>query len=81
MRSYLFVLMALLFVSSAALAQQTAFNQTQWATCQRKDPFDEYIYHAPLVTGITVDGHPADWGQFPLLEWAPINHWCESGKS
>ena len=33
---------------------------------KRKDPFDEYIYHAPQLTGIVCDGDPSDWP-----EWLP----------
>ena len=77
MRTYLLVVFSVLFVTSVAFPQQTEFNKTENTTCQRKDPFDEYIYHAPQLSGITVDGDPSDWDRYPLLEWAPINHFCE----
>ena len=70
------VVLALGLVTSAVLAQ-TAFNQTGSATCERKDPFDEYIYHTPFVNGMVVDGDLSDWARYGLLEWAPINHYCE----
>jgi hypothetical protein len=30
-----------------------------------------------MVSGITADGDPSDWDAYPLLEWAPIDHYCE----
>ena len=38
---------------------------------ERKDPFDEYIYHAPQLTGIVCDGNPSDWPE--LLPWEPLD--------
>lgn len=65
---------------AVALSPGPAFNRTRRATCQRKDPFDAYIYHAPRLEGIAVDGDPSDWDRYPLLEWAPIKHFCEGTR-
>lgn len=77
MRTCVLVVLSVLFTVSVAFSQQTAFNKTDNATCQRKDPFDEYIYHAPYLTGIVADGDPSDWDKYPLLEWTAVDHWCE----
>ena len=37
---------------------------------ERKDPFDEYIYHAPRLDGIVCDGEPSDWPGW--LRWEAI---------
>jgi len=39
---------------------------------ERKDPFDEYIYHAPRLDGIVCDGDPGDWPDW--LPWEGIDH-------
>ena len=77
MRAFVLIALSVLLIASVAFSQQTEFNKTDNATCQRKDPFDEYIYHAPYLTGIVADGDPSDWDKYPLLEWAAVDHWCE----
>ena len=72
-----YLLCAACFLSGASVARPQEFNRTDNTTCQRKDPFDPYIYHAPQLADIMVDGDPSDWEQYGLLEWARIDHWCE----
>jgi len=81
MRTFLLVALGVLFVCAVAYAREIgvgpAYNATETATCEIKDGFDEYIYHAPLVTDIVADGSPNDWDKYPMIEWAMIDHWCE----
>lgn len=78
MRVYALLLLSLLAGAQVAHSEWTFVNGTPAATCQRKDAFDPYVYHAPLVIGINVeDGSLNDWSPYPELEWAPINHFCE----
>jgi hypothetical protein len=67
MRTHLLVVLTVLAVSSAAFSGE------------RKDPFDEYIYHAPQLSGIVCDGDPSDWPQW--LPWEPIDHMWECDRN
>jgi len=46
---------------------------------ERKEPFDEYIYHAPQLDGIVCDGDPSDWPEW--LPWEAIDHQWECDRS
>lgn len=79
MRTFLLAVLGVLLLSTAAWALGSLecsdgpeYNDTANATCERKDPFDEYIYHAPLVTGINLEDNCsfADWAPYSQLQWA-----------
>jgi hypothetical protein len=81
--------LVVLLVTTVAAAQSALlpaslgpeYNKTANATCVRNDMFDEYIYHAPLVTGIVPDADGSDWDAYPALEWAsPIYSAISEGQ-
>ena len=75
MRTFLLVVLSVL-LASVAFAEE--YNKTANTTCVDKDPFDGYLYHAPMLPSdaIVIDGDAADWDQFPGLEWAYIDGFC-----
>ena len=85
MRTFLLAVLCVFLVTTVATALDISpgpeYNDTENATCERKDPFDEYIYHAPMLEGIYPDVDFSDWAPYPLLEWAgPIYSTISAGQ-